>query len=122
MKAFAAIFVTLFSFSTHATTTDDSGCRIAQAERIDQISSLKMSNQERYDVYMQCRNSDNYYWFSTELYLTAREFGDTHEAALGEYYLYSGVGYTVSQYKKMREMTRGSNLQITEKREILKRL
>lgn len=123
MKALATILGLLFiSLTVHAETTDDAGCRLAQREKIDRISALNLSEQELTDIYLQCRNSNSYYWFSTETYLTARSFGDNHETALREYYLYSNIGYTINQYKQMREITRGSGFQTTVKREILRSL
>jgi hypothetical protein len=120
MKVTSIFFlVVLGSNVTFALDTDSFGCREAQAERSKEIYSLGLSKVQMMDVYNQCLGTNRWYWFTTQLYISARKSGDTHETALSEYNSYFNINYTIANYEKMRSLIAGKNLSLDDRRTIL---
>ena len=122
MKKLAIICILSISLTSFAHTTDVLGCNVAQNERIENISSLRLSVNQREDVLRLCLNSNSYYWFSSELYISARNAGDNHETALAEYQLYADLDYTINKYKQMRSILSGQSVSIEYRRALLQQL
>jgi|GEM_PF-5547008 len=107
---------------TQAMVANTYGCLMAQEERKASIEQLELQTSEKRQILKQCIQSGKDYWFTTELYLTARSFGDSHTQALTEFLNYKGIDYSISDYVKLRKFPSTVKATVKGNRDTLKLL
>jgi hypothetical protein len=89
-------------------------CRQGLAEQKPQLNpKIILSPSEEMDVLKQCEESTAIYWFSQAVYIQARNAGDNHPTALGEFRLFNNktdLVFTIPDYVYFRVVLHNTNL------------